>query len=75
VIARTRRTEVDRNVAEQILQLLDGFSEPITNLSNALEKVEDEETRRRYRRVLGDVMGKLDGEIGYPIRKEHGILE
>lgn len=62
-------------LAKEILQLLESFSEPITKLSDALEMVECQEERKKFRRALGEAMGKLDGEIGYPIRIKFGIKD
>lgn len=66
---------MERKHAQEILDIIGTFSEPITLLSEALEKIDNDEDRRRFRRVLGEVMGLLDGEIDYPIRKRFALFE
>lgn len=60
---------MDKRQAEEILYLIDQFSEPINRLHDALERVAEEDERKRYRRALGEVMGLLDGQIAYPLRQ------
>lgn len=55
---------------KEILEALDQFSDPLTNLSHALQKVEDDDERKKYRRVVAEVMGLLDGEIAFPLRQK-----
>ncbi len=62
-----------KELAEEILQLIDEFSVPLTNLSEALNKIEEPEERKKLRRILGEIMGKLDGEIAYPLRIEFSV--
>ena len=57
---------------DKILRKLDEFSPLISELSELLDNLSDDEERRRYRRALGELMGLLEGEIGYPIRLKTG---
>ena len=63
---------LDANSARKILLTLDEFGQPITALSEVLRQIEDEEVRRYLLRVLGDVMGILDGKIGRMARRASG---
>lgn len=60
---------IDDDLAADILAAIDDFSHPINRLDAALRRVEDEETRRRLLRHLGDTMGLLDGKIGLEARR------
>ena len=62
------------DVANEILTVIEEFSEPITHLSEALQKIENTEFRRELRRELAEIMGLLDGKIGFKIRKASGLI-
>jgi hypothetical protein len=64
---------VNSDIAKDILSALEEFSEPISKLSECLQKIEDVELRRELRRALAEMMGILDGTIGYRIRREVGF--
>ena len=59
---------------QEILRKIDDFGPLITDLSNLLQAIENEEERKKYRFALGSVMGLLEGDIAYPIRLRLGIL-
>ena len=60
---------MDEQVAKRILEGLDEFSEPINTLSERLREISDDTLRRDLLKALGDVMGLLESNIGYKIRK------
>lgn len=60
---------LDAKIASKILAVLDDIGQPITALSELLRQIEDEEVRLYLLRVLGDVMGTLDGKIGRMARR------
>ena len=62
-------SRIDDDLATNILAAIDDFSQPINRLDAVLRKVEDDETRRRLLRHLGNLMGLLDGEIGLEARR------
>jgi hypothetical protein len=62
-------SRMDEDLATNILAAIDEFSQPINRLDVDLRKIGDDETRRRLLRHLGDLMGLLDGEIGFEARR------
>lgn len=59
----------DPDLSADILAAIDDFSQPINRLDAVLRRVDDEETRRRLLRHLGDIMGLVDGKIGFEARR------
>ena len=64
---------MEKDLAIKLLAAIDNFADPIAELSSITLEIDDENEKQRIRRVIGEVMGLLDGEIAYPIRQAHGI--
>jgi hypothetical protein len=60
---------VNRDEANKILEILDGFSDPINALAEQLRSLSDEKTKKECLAALGEVMGLLESNIGYKARK------
>ena len=60
-------------LAKKILEKIDEFAEPINSMSKLIDEISDESERKAFRKSLGEVMGLLDGEIGYQIRRRFDL--
>jgi hypothetical protein len=66
---------LDARVARRLLDAIDLFSEPINNLEGILRGIDDNDLRRHFLRILGEVMAQLDSKIGYEARRTLRLTE
>ena len=66
---------MDETTARALLNELKTITDSCNKLSVLSERIANEDERRAFRRQLGDLMAKVDGEIIRPLEREHPHLE
>lgn len=62
------------DLAREILGVLESFHKPIALLEEKIDKIEDVEERRGFRRALGVIAASLEGDIAYQLKGKLGML-
>jgi hypothetical protein len=58
---------MDKEVAKALMALAVAIDEPLGRMEAVIERIEDVEIRKRFRRAAGDVMGAIFEHIIYPL--------
>ncbi len=61
--------QMNKDVARSLIAQCVAMDEPINKMTEIIESIEDEETRKRFKRAVGNLMGFIFGEIMLPIER------
>lgn len=59
--------EMDKEIARALMALAPATDEPIGKMTELIEQIEDGETRDRFKKAVGDLMGTIFLDIIRPI--------
>jgi hypothetical protein len=61
--------KMNKDVAGSLIAQCVAMDAPITKMTEIIDGIEDEETRDRFRRAVGNLMGFIFAEIMLPIER------
>lgn len=66
---------VERSVANELMSNVSRLDDALTLIEGSIEKISDEDERKRYKRELGIVMVEIYDKIMRPVIKEYPDLD
>lgn len=67
--------DVDKNLAEQLLEKLNGLNAPFNDAVELSEQIADVNERSRFRKRLGELMGYAYTDLIMPIHEQFPELD
>ena len=58
---------MEKNIAKQIMNRLSMLNKPFNEVAEMIEKIEDIEERKQFRRGIGDIMARVYTNLEMPI--------
>jgi len=62
---------MEKEIAKKLVIELERLGNMMNDVALIIEEISDEEEKRKFRRGIGGLMGKLYTDIMYPIIREH----
>ena len=66
---------MERSVANELMSNVSRLDDALTLIEGSIEKISDEDERKRYKRELGIVMVEIYDKIMRPVIKEYPDLD
>ena len=66
---------MDKQLAEQLMKKLHSLSVPFNDAAELIEQIPDEDEKKRFRRGLGELMGRAYTDLMIPILRQYPDLD